>query len=154
MLRQLFPPQIDNHHAGSVLSIWLLVPLAVIKAFQGLNIMAQSRNVLETVDRVPLGSFPEGAVAHLAFLFAVWGLCILLFGLLGILASVRYRAMVPLALLVLLLEQFGRTALASAYLHRPFFPATLSAAALINLGFLTMAVIGFGASLWSPGQKS
>lgn len=35
MLTRLFPEQIDNHHRGHVLAIWLLVPLALVKFLIG-----------------------------------------------------------------------------------------------------------------------
>ena len=39
MLGRLFPEQIGNDYRGSVAAIWLLVPLAFIKALQGANVM-------------------------------------------------------------------------------------------------------------------
>lgn len=105
MLTRLFPKQIDNDYRGHVLAIWLLVPLALTKLLQGasvagLNPLRTSRQILEAVDRVPVGAFPAEAASHLVFLFAAWGVCIFVLGLLGILALLRYRAMMPLMYLL------------------------------------------------------
>jgi hypothetical protein len=101
MLTRLFPKQIDNDYGGHVLAVWLLVPLALMKFLQGasvagLNPWRTSREILEGVDRVPVGAFPAEAASHLVFLFAAWGVCILASGLLGIVVLLRYRAMIPL----------------------------------------------------------
>lgn len=71
MLGRLFPKQLDNDYRGSVLAIWLLVPLALVKTLQGASVAGRSRSILETVDRVPLSSFPpEAALINWAFLAA------------------------------------------------------------------------------------
>jgi hypothetical protein len=68
----LFPRQIDNDYRGSILAIWFLVPLAFVKALQGGNVVGRSAHILETVDRVPLSSFPAEAASHLMFLMSMW----------------------------------------------------------------------------------
>jgi hypothetical protein len=152
MLGRLFPKQLGTDYRGSVLAIWLLVPLALVKVLQGANVAGRGRDILESVDRVPVSSFPAEAASHLVFLFSAWGLCVLLLGSIGFIASVRYRAMIPLAFLLLLIEQFGRTLLSVVYLDRPFFPTNVSPAALINWAFLAAAVVGFLLSLW-PSKR-
>jgi hypothetical protein len=154
MLGRLFPRQLDNDYRGYALAIWLLVPLALVKTFQGANVVGRSHRILETVDRVPLSSFPAAATSHLVFLFSVWGLCILILGLIGLIAAVRYRAMIPLAFLFLLIEQLGRNLLSVVHLDRPFFSSNLSAAALINWAFLAAAVLGFLLSVWPSRRKT
>lgn len=143
MLGRLFPEQLDNDYRGSVLAMWLLVPLALVKALQGANVAGRGRYILETVDRVPLNAFPVEAASHLVFLFSAWGLCVLILGSIGLIAAVRYRAMIPLAFLFLLIEQCGRHVLSTVYLDRPFFSTNVSPAALINWAFLAAAVGGF-----------
>lgn len=87
-------------------------------------------------------------------MFSAWGLCVLILGLIGLIAAVRHRAMIPLAFLFLSIEQFGRHMLSVVYLGRPFIPATLSPAALINLAFLAVALIGLLLSLWPSRRKA
>ncbi|MDQ4075786.1 MAG: hypothetical protein M3220_06000 [Chloroflexota bacterium] len=152
MLTRLFPKQIDNDYQGHVLAIWLLVPLVLMKFLQGANVAgllgtSNSRQVLETVDKVPVGTFPPKAASHLVFLFAAWGVGIFILGLLGIIVLLRYRAMIPLMYLLLLIEQVGRKALSTIHLDRPFVSLAASPANLINWGFLLTLVIGFLLSL-------
>lgn len=152
MLARLLPQQLDNHFPGRRAAVWLLVPLALAKLLQGANVAGlfgpgNSRQVLEGVDRVPLGAFPAEAASHFVFLFAAWGLGVFLLGLLAIVALLRYRAMIPLVYLLLLIEQLGRKALATIHLGRPFLSLAPSAANLINWGFLLVIVVGLLLSL-------
>jgi hypothetical protein len=152
MLTRLLPKQIDNDYRGHVLALWLLVPLVLTKFLQGASVAGllgtgNSRQVLEGVDKVPIGAFPAEAASHLIFLFASWGLGIFVLGLLGIVVLLRYRAMIPLMYLLLLIEQVGRKALSTIHLERPFVSFEPSPANLINWGFLLVTVIGFLLSL-------
>lgn len=152
MLTRLFPRQIDNDYRGWRLAIWLLVPLALVKLLQGANVAGlfgpgNSRQVLEGVDKVPLGAFPAEAASHLVFLFAAWGLGVFVLGFLAIVVLLRYRAMIPLMYLLLLIEQLGRKALSTIHLDRPFLSLAPSAANLINWAFLLVIVAGFLLSL-------
>lgn len=153
MLTRLFPKQIDNDYPGHVIAIWLLVPLALMKLLQGANVAGlfgpgMSRRILENADKVPVGTFPAEAASHLVFLFAAWGLGVFILGFLGILVLVRYRAMIPLTYLLLLIEQAGRKLLSMIHLDRPFLSLTPSAANIINWGFLSAIVIGLLLSLY------
>ena len=151
-LTRLFPRQIDNDYRGHVIGLWLLVPLVLAKFLQGANVAgllgtARSRQMLEGVDNVPVSTFPAEAASHLVFLFSVWGLGIFVLGLLGIIVLLRYRAMIPLMYLVLLIEQLGRKGLSTIHLDSPFLTLTASPANLINWAFLLVIVIGLLLSL-------
>ena len=159
MLIRLFPRQIDNDYRGHVLAIWLLVPLTLMKFVQGahvagLNPWVSSRHILQTADQVPVDTFGPEAASHLVFMFAAWGLSIFVLGLLGIIALIRYRAMIPLVYLLLLIEQLGRKWLSMTHLDRPFVSAELSPANLINWGFLAAILIGLALSLLASRPKA
>lgn len=153
MLTRLFPQHLDNDYRGHVLAIWLLVPLALSKLLQGASVAGllgtdKSRQVLEGVDHVPVSAFPTEAASQIVFLFAAWGLGVFVLGLLGMVVLLRYRAMIPLLYLLLVIEQVGRQALATIHLDRPFVPLTTSPATLINWGFLVALAIGFLVALF------
>jgi hypothetical protein len=99
------------------------------------------------VDRAPVAAFPAEAASHLVILFAAWGLGVFVLGLLGIVVLLRYRAMISLMYLLLLIEQVGRKALSMIHLDRPFVALEASPASLVNWGFLLAIVVGFLLSL-------
>lgn len=147
MLSRLFPPAVESPYKTSIPAIALLSLLVLVKMAQGISVAGlnpwkSGRSILETVDGVPLSTFPAEASDNLIFLFAVWGLCVFIICLFGLVAMLRYRALVPLAFLLLLFEQLGRKLLAATYLDRPFFSSQLTPAALINWAFLVAITIG------------
>jgi hypothetical protein len=148
MLARLLPEQIDNNYPGHVLALWLFAPLTFLKLLQGANVAGlfgagNTRQVLETVDKVPISSYPVEAASHLVFMFAAWGLGTFLLGLIGSVALFRYRAMIPMLFLLFFIEQLGRKTLSSIHLHTPIVSAQSSPANFINLAFLCVITIGF-----------
>lgn len=147
VLERLFPSQIDRHFPGHPAALWLLVPLALVKLVQGANVVLAGRQVLESADRVPVSTFPAEAASHVVFLFGAWGLGISVLGLLAVVVLLRYRGMIPLMYLLLLIEQLGRKLLSTIHLDSPFFSARLSAPNIVNWTFLIAIVVGFLLSL-------
>ena len=151
MLGRIFPKQIDNTYSGYWLAVWLLVPIVFVKAAMGLNSIINTRLVIESADKIPLDTYGAGAAATIIFLFKAWGLCLLLLSLLGALALVRYRAMVPLVYLLLLIENAGRKVMT---LLDPVPTVSSSAEPslgfTINLALVTALLIGFALSLGTP----
>jgi hypothetical protein len=142
MLSQLFPKQIDNNYQGRKLALWLFVPIVLVKLLMGLNVAGlnpwlSNRDVLTTADGIPLESFGAEAASTVLFLFACWGLALLVLSLLGTVVMVRYRAMIPLMFLLLSIEHIGRKGLS---LSIPIVRAAGSPGSLFNWG-LTAAPV-------------
>ena len=153
MLGQIFPKQIDNTYRGYWLAVWLLVPIVLVKAAMGANSIINTRSVIVDADNIPLDSYGAAAAALIIFLFKAWGLSLLLLSLLGVLALIRYRAMIPLVYLLLLIENAGRKVMTLTDplpLHStdagPSFSFT------INLVLITALLIGFALSASTPGE--
>lgn len=144
---------------GYGLAIWLLVPILLVKFLMGLNVAGlnpwiSNRWIAQTADGIPLESFGVAAASTVMFLFASWGLVLFVLSLLGIIVLIRYRAMIPLMYLLLLVEQFGRTGIIS--LANPIVRAVktdeVSFGFLINWGFVALLAIGFASSLGRTGE--
>ncbi len=143
MLERILPRVIDNVFRGHPLALWLFAPVVALKLLMGLNVAGlnpwvRSRYILQTVDAVPVDTFPAAADSAVSFLFQCWGLGLFVLAVLCVVALVRYRAMVPLMIFALAIEQGGRMAIARLYAspHRE----GLSAAVLINWG-LALALL-------------
>lgn len=107
MLADLFPHVADNRYRGQTLGLWLfgLMPL---KIAMGLNVMLNARTVAQSAGGVPLQTFDPHSASAFLFMFASWGLCQFVLGAASLVILLRYRSLVPLAFLTLLLEQIGR----------------------------------------------
>lgn len=150
VLAGLFPRSIDNQYGGRKVALWLLGALVLVKGLMGLNCIFNGYHVATTADGIPLSTYtPAGASAVVTFL-GVWGYELLLLSLLGVLALVRYRAMVPLMFLVLFLEQAGRRAIFSAM---PIASSDDAPALSINTVLCGLTLLGLVLSLWPRKAK-
>jgi hypothetical protein len=150
VLAGLFPRSIDNQYRGRKVALWLLGALVLVKGLMGLNCIFNGYTVATTADGIPLSTFtPAGANAVVAFL-GVWGFELLLLSLLGVLALVRYRAMVPLMFLLLFVEQAGRRAIFSAM---PIASSGDVPALSINTVICGLTLLGMVLSLWPRQAK-
>jgi hypothetical protein len=146
MLADLFPRIADNHYPGRRLGLWLFA-LMLIKIVMGVNILFNGRSVAQAADGIPLNTFGENGGAAFLSIFAAWGLCQLIFGLACLVVLLRYRSLVPLTLLALLLEQAGRKVL---QLYLPIERMGTPPGAYINAVLLGIMVLGLLLSLWRP----
>lgn len=154
MLDRLFPKQFDNDYRGYWLGIWILAPIVLMKLAMGFNVAGlnpwiSNRQIAISADGLAVDSYGNEAASVVMFMFASWGLILLVLSLLGILVLVRYRAMVPLMYLLLGIEQFGRKAIG---LLQPVAveaakAENLTPGFIINAGFMAALLIGFVLSL-------
>ncbi|KAF0184243.1 MAG: hypothetical protein FD163_1817 [Hyphomonadaceae bacterium] len=153
MLNTIFPKQFDNVFRGYKMAIWILGLVVFVKMMMGfnsagLNPWVSTQFVIKNADGIPLDSFGPEAASVIVFMFKAWGLGLLILSLLGILAIVRYRAMIPLMYLVLLIEQIGRKIMITL---APIITSTTvdnsSSAVPINLIITLILCFGFILSL-------
>jgi len=150
MFNTLFPRQADNRYLGKRLGLWLfaLVPLKVL---MGLNIMFNAPDVARSADGIPIDTFAAQAAAAFAFVFAAWGLGQFILGLISLTVLLRYRSLVPLIFLALLVEQLGRIFLRLGW---PVERIVTAPAAAINIAITAILLVGFGLSLWRSGAET
>jgi len=150
MIDRILPRAIDNQYHGARAALWMLGILVLLKGAMGANSFLNGRLVAMRADGIPLDTFtPAGADTVVAFL-GLWGLSLLLFSLLGVLALVRYRAMVPLVFVLLLAEHVGRKLILLAL---PVAHAGASPAFSINAGFLIATIVGLALSIWPTNKQ-
>ncbi|HEX6636518.1 MAG TPA: hypothetical protein VF033_02580 [Steroidobacteraceae bacterium] len=151
MLNHPFPRTFDNNLRGRKAALWLLGAMVLLKGLMGINCVFNGYEVAVSVDAIPLHEFPPAAAATVVGFFAIWAWGLLLMSLLGALALIRYRAMVPLVYLLLLAEQLGRkwilTAMTIAH------SGGSSSAGSINNAIVAILLIGLALSLWSPSNN-
>ena len=144
VLADLFPRVADNHYLGHRLGLWLFA-LMPLKIAMGLNVMLNAPSVALSADGVPVQTFGEAAGPAFLFMFAAWGLCQLVLGLCCLVVLLRYRSLVPLAFLALLLEQAGRRLLQLSW---PIERIGTPPGGAINAVILGILVVGLVLSVW------
>jgi len=150
MLGLLFPQVIDNRFRGQWLGYWLLAPVLLLKFGIALASILTPRRA-NTADAIDLSTFSETALRDAATSTALLGLLHLCIALFCLLAMIRYRAMVPLIYLWLLVEFVGRRGVLELYpIDRTPGP---SSGSMVNLALIAMLVVGLALSLW-PRRSS
>ena len=108
MLSRLLPPLANFTYTGSRISLWLLGLVLILKLGIALGAIFNGHYAATVADGIPIDSYtPEGTQAFLS-VFASLGLSQLMLGLVGILLLLKYRPLVPIFLLVLLIEYLAR----------------------------------------------
>jgi hypothetical protein len=151
MLSKIFPQTIDNTLNGQWLGYLLLVPVLLLKIAIAIGSMVIPAEANST-DGIEMSGYPVTALQEAVASTALLGLLHLSIGLIGVLALIRYRAMIPLIYVWLLFEFAGRRLLLTIY---PIERAgDTSTASTINLALLALMVVGFGFSIWPRKQKT
>ncbi|MFN0022297.1 MAG: hypothetical protein ACKVS5_00195 [Parvularculaceae bacterium] len=156
----LFPKTIDNAYHGQWLALLLFAPVLLFKGVIGFNVAGlnpaiTTERILISADGVPLGSYPAEAVAEIVYASASWGFVMVLLALVAVLALARYRALIPLVILLFTAEQGFRQA--RAMMERMAEPASDAARSLsfyINWGFTIALLLALALSLIPRKQKA
>jgi hypothetical protein len=150
MFARLFPKQFDNTYRGHWLALILFGLLLLLDAVIGTNSILNTRSVMTGADGIPLDSFSPQAAQEAILEFALLGLWRLFFVLLGLVALIRYRAMVPFLFLLLIVQQLaGRLVHA---LHSTEGGLT-QAGSVVVWGMLGVIVVGFVLSLVGRSER-
>jgi hypothetical protein len=140
MLERLFPSAADFTYRGSRIALWLLGLVLLLKLAIALGAIFNGHYAATVADGIPIDSYtPQGAQAFLA-LFASLGLSQFMLGALGVVLLFRYRALVPLFLLVLLLEYIARKGVAT---YMPIVRTGQALGGAINWAIFGVMVLSF-----------
>lgn len=151
MLDALFPPTLDDVFRGHRAALWILGLLALMKVAMGVGSVVNGRAVAAEADGIPLATFSPDAQRTVLALFAVWGFCQILLGLVGVVALARYQGMVPFAFLLLLIENAGRKVI----LHFiPYTSASTTSNLVVNGLFIVLMLAGLVLSTLTPAARA
>lgn len=146
MLSRVLPRYFDNTYRGHRLALWLFGIILLMKAGIALGTIFNGRTAAQTADGIPLDSFGAAGATAVVSLFAIWGLAQLVISIIGALALVRYRAMVPLMLALFLFEHVARRAI---FIALPIPRDGAAPGFAINITLLAVMAAGCALSLWS-----
>jgi hypothetical protein len=155
MLDRILPRQFDNNYRGHWLGLVLFATTIALKALQGFNSMVRTHDIMVSADGIPVDSFGPVAAGEATQMFALLGMYLMVLPLIGTLALIRYRKMIPLLLLMLLIVQLGAR---GVHLLHPTVLETRGGAEpigfYVNLGILALTAVGFVLSIVRPSNRS
>jgi hypothetical protein len=145
MISRIFPKSIDNQWRGPWAAAWVLGLVLFVKLAISAKTILDARATASGPDGIPLDSFPPAAAAEVVGMFQLVGLGQLMLALVGVIALVRYRSMIPLAYLLLITEHLARKAINLTHAEAQAGPTPIGV--YVNLALLAVMLVGFGLSL-------
>lgn len=143
-MNYLFPNLIDNEYKGKKIPLYffyLLIPVTIIRS---LVHIFKADGGAQSIANIPLLLYSEQASDTIVHLFSEWGLSQLLFGLLYICVLFKYKSLIPLMYLFLVLEYSTRLLLA---FYKPFVLEGYAPGGIANYFLVPLFVVMFILSL-------
>lgn len=151
MLSRIFPERIDNHYRGHTLALWFFVPITFMKVAISLVHIFYADGGAQSISTIPLDTYTAGGAQNVIALFARVGLDQLLLGLLFVVVLLRYRAMIPLMYVLIIVHDIANAGI--VYMK----PLVLAGTSGARTPALVLTVLSFGGlilSLWGKGYKN
>ena len=114
MLQKILPPTIDNNYKGNKIALWFFYFITAATVVRSLIHMFKHDGGAQSIATIPLDTFTEPGAAVVILIFAYWGLSQLMFGIIQVIVAIRYKSLIPLMYLMLVLE-WGARFLISLY---------------------------------------
>ena len=143
MLNTILPQVADNSYRGHGLATWILVLIVVLKTGTAVTSLAIGSLTLQGAHRVSSGVLPPEAVRLLVLFLERSAFSSLVLVLFCVVVLTRYRALIPLAYVSMLLDHAGR---AFFVLGEAAVTGT-SSATVVSFVLLGLSVIGLVLSL-------
>jgi hypothetical protein len=139
MLKRIFPQQFDNNYRGHKVALWLFALLILLKLGISLSSIFDTYNVVRSADGIPLDTFTSGGADTMVSITALLGLSHFLLAALGVLALIRYRAMIPFMYILFLVEYFAKKWI---QLVKPIVRTGTPPATYVNLVLIALLIAG------------
>jgi len=144
MWKRIFPDTFDNRYRGQKFALWLLYPLTFLNLAIALGGIFAKDGGAQSADGIPLDTFGNGGAEAVIRVVAILGLYSLLLCVFYVLALVRYRSMIPLIYVLLVVDYLGRRGIAWM---KPYAHIASTSAGYFNLGLFVLSLAGLVLSL-------
>jgi len=143
MASRIFPASFDAGYRGHRLGLWILWPLTALNLLIDLGTIFSADSAARP-DGIPLAAYPPDAARAVVGVAAFLGLSDLLLTLLCVLALVRYRSMIPLMYLVLVVQWLAHKGVG---LMKPIARDGAHMGGYVTLAIFTLSLLGLVLSL-------
>ncbi len=146
----LLPKQFDNQYRGNKIALWMFVVITLIFMGRSLIHVFAADGGAQSIATIPLDLWSADAAKTLISMFAFWGLVQVMMAGLNIVALVRYKSMIPLLYLVMVITQLGRIGIGQ---WKPVVTQGTAPAAALTFYLLAFLTLGLLLSL-IPNQQT
>lgn len=146
-LNNLFPRHITNEFPGSKIALWGFYLFTIMTLWRSQHHLFSPDGGAQSIATIPLETYSDAAASTIIGIFAFWGLSQLIIGLIYLIASLRYRSMIPLLYLLSLFEYLMRATYIPAY--KSIETAGTAPGAVGNLPLIIFSLTMLILSVWS-----
>lgn len=103
-IRLILPKSIDNTYSGNVIArgfFYLIILFTVVRSL--IHILAPDGGAM-SIATIPLNTYSSAATNTVIYLFGVWGLSQLLMGAIYLIVALKYRSLIPLMYIFIVVE--------------------------------------------------
>jgi hypothetical protein len=140
----LLPREVNNRYEGNQIALLAFIPLVGVTIARSLIHILRADGGAQSIATIPLDSYAPAASGAVITIFALWGLSQLLLGLLYMIVLLRYRALVPLMYLTMLIEYLGRIGIG---LWKPLETLQTPPGARLNIAMVAISMLMLTLSL-------
>ncbi len=108
MRHKVLPEIVDDNYRGHKIALWFFYLITVVTIVRSCIHIFKDDGGAHSIATIPIDTYTEGGAKAVIFIFAYWGLSQLMFGLLQGIVALKYRSLIPLMYLFLLLEYVAR----------------------------------------------
>lgn len=151
IINRILPQNINNTYLGYDLAKYVFYVLTAITLWRSQHHLFSPDGGAQSIATIPLDTFTSSGAAAVIGVFGLWGLSQLIIGILYLLTSLRYRALIPLMYILMCVEYCVR-----AYyfpIFKPIPTAGTAPGALGNLPLIMISLTMLILSLLTPKKK-
>jgi hypothetical protein len=117
MIKYLFPNNIDNDYKGNKAPLYLFFLVTAFTVVRSIIHLVSPDGGAQSIATIPLHAYSKDASDTIIHMFAEWGLSQLLLGLFYVVVLIKYKSLIPLMYLFLVIEYSSRLLLG---FYKPF----------------------------------
>lgn len=140
----IFPKQINNTYTGQPIALYTFYIITFITIVRSLIHILALDGGAQSIATIPLDTYSVESANTVIFMFGLWGISQLLLGILFLIITIRYKALIPLMYLFIFTEYTLRLILGF------FKPITLTGVAPGGIGnyvFIILSILLFMLSM-------
>ena len=108
MINKILPNTVDNIYSGYKIALWFFYLITAMTVVRSCIHIFKHDGGAQSIATIPLDTYTNGGAEAVIFIFAYWGLSQLLFGILYVIVAMKYKSLISLMYLSLLVEYGGR----------------------------------------------
>ena len=148
ILNKIFPEKIDNQFSGHKVSLYVFYLLTAFTLWRSQHHLFAPDGGAQTIATIPLDTFTEAGAQAVIGAFGLWGLSQLIIGILYLIVSFRYRSMIPMMYLLMVIEYVVRATYFPLFKQIP--TVGTAPGAVGNLPIIIIAAVMLAFSVRSP----